>query len=83
MNAIRGHHDLTNCAEEHKVLAASLSIANQLCNLSGYRAHPENYAEVVDEMFSVSGIDCEALPAIAEQYFNFRSSIDELLSLAD
>jgi len=83
VNAIRGHHDLTNCAEEHKVLAASLSIANQLCNLSGYRAHPENYAEVVDEMFSVSGIDCEALPAIAEQYFNFRSSIDELLSLAD
>ena len=83
VNAIRGHHDLANCAPEHKVLAAGLSIANQLCNLSGYRAHPENYAEVVDEMFAVSGIDCDAVFAITGQYFKLRPSIDELLSLAD
>lgn len=83
VNAIRGHHDLSDCADEHKVLAANLSIANQLCNLSGYRSHQENYTEVVDEMFRVSGIDCEKLPAITEQYFELRSSIDELLALAD
>ena len=83
VNAIRGHHDLSDCAEEHKVLAANLSIANQICNLSGYRSHPENYTEVVDEMFAVSGIDCDALPAIVEQYFNMRASIDELLALAE
>lgn len=82
VNAIRGHHDLAECAEEHKVLAASLSVANQLCNLSGLRAHPENYTEVVDEMFAVSGIDCDALPAIAARYFAMRESIDELLALA-
>ena len=62
---------------------SNISIANQLCNLSGLRSHPENYTEVVDEMFAVSGIDCDALPAITELYFDMRSSIDELLALAE
>ena len=83
VNAIRGHHDLQHCADEHKTLAAGLSIANQLCNLSGYRSHPENYPEVVDEMYAAAGIDCETVGKVTAHYFNMRGSIDELLSLAD
>lgn len=83
VNAIRSHHDLADCPAEFQGLAASLSIANQICNLSGYRAHPENYTEAVDDMFPVAGIDSGRLPAITEEYFNSRGAIEELLALAD
>ncbi len=82
VNAIRGHHELSACDESHRVLAANLSIANQMCSLSGYRAHPMNHPVVVDETYAVAGINCDALPGLTEQYFSMHASIDELLSLA-
>ena len=83
VNAIRGHHDLSACAEEHRVLAASLSIANQLCSLSGYPSHPKNLPDMSADMYAVAGISTEVLPDVTTRYFEMRSSIDELLSLAD
>lgn len=82
INAIRGHHDLSACEPQHHILAASLCIANQMCNLSGYYSHPSNRAEVPPEIYDVAGIDCDKLGKVTEQYFNMRASIDELLNLA-
>lgn len=82
VNAIRGHHELSACAEEHRVLAANLAIANQLCSLSGYRSHPDNFGDVSDDVYTMAGMTCDSLPVLTEQYFNMHSSIDELLSLA-
>jgi putative nucleotidyltransferase with HDIG domain len=83
VNAIRGHHDLSACAEEHRSLAASLSIANQLCSLSGYPSHPKNLPDMDPGMFAAAGMTSETLSAFTDQYFDMRSSIDELLSMAD
>ncbi|MCF6283945.1 MAG: HDOD domain-containing protein [Candidatus Hydrogenedentes bacterium] len=83
VNAIRGHHDLSMCAEEHRTLAASLSIANQLCGLSGYAAHPKNLLDIDPEMYVAADIKPDALPGVTNLYFDMRSSLDELLTLAD
>jgi putative nucleotidyltransferase with HDIG domain len=82
INAIRGHHDLSACDPQHQVLAACLSIANQMCNLSGFYSHPDNRTEVVAETYEVANIDCEKLGKVTAQYFGMRASIDELLNLA-
>ncbi len=82
VNAIRGHHELSKCEEAHRELAANLSIANQMCSLSGYLAHPKNTTLVLDETYVAAGMTCETLPGLTEQYFNLHGSIDELLSLA-
>jgi putative nucleotidyltransferase with HDIG domain len=83
VNAIRGHHDLSTCSEEHRVLAASLSVANQLCSLSGYPSHPKNIPDINPEMYQVADIDPDVLPGVTNLYFDMRSSLDELLTLAD
>lgn len=83
VNAIRGHHELDKCEEEHRVLAANLSIANQMCSLSGYLAHEKNRTIVSKETYDVAGISCGVLPKVTEQYFNMRASMDELLTLAE
>jgi len=80
-NAIRGHHDLSACEPQHQRLAACLSIANQMSNLSGFYSHPDNRTEVLPETYEVAQIDCEKLAKVTEQYFNMRASIDELLNL--
>jgi len=82
VHAIRGHHELDACPEEHRMLAANLAVANRLSSLSGYRSHPDNYGGVPAGAYALAGIGVESLPKLAEQYFNMHDSIEELLALA-
>ena len=77
--AIQGHHDLSACAEEDRLLAASLGCADYLCSLSGVPAHEEFFFDLDESVWEAAELDHAALLGLVDRYFDSFHMVHELI----
>lgn len=81
--ALEGHHDVERCGPaEHRILAATLCIADFLCGQSGWSAHANPVYAIPDPVWRAAAVDNESLARMCVRFFNSQAAIDELLQLA-
>lgn len=83
VGAIAGHHALSACqTDSARSLAATIAVADFICNASGIVSAPKAVLRVADEMWDVSGIPASEYPRILDSFFESLSTVDELISMA-
>ncbi len=83
VGAIAGHHNLSACqSDSARSLAATIAVANFICNASGIVSSPKAVLRIADEMWEVSAIPASEYPRILDRFFESLSSVDELISMA-
>lgn len=83
INAIAGHHDLSQCRDPNmQSLAAVLSVADYMVSRTGVVAYPETEPHIGDEMWAVAGYSAAEMKTIVDKFFESTNTIEELLSLA-
>jgi len=81
--AIAAHHDLDRCkTTKVRPLAASIAVANFLCNSAGILASHESIPHIADEMWEACGIANDKLPEVVDRFCASLSSVDELIHMA-
>jgi len=81
--AIEGHHNLARCSEDSlRSLAATLSIADFICNASGIVAAQRTVIQIPGEMWEASGISAASYPHVLDRFFSALDGVDELIEMA-
>ena len=81
--AIAGHHNLSRCPSGSPgAMAATLSIADFICNASGIISAPGLVVHIADAMWNASGIAASAYPYLLDRFFSSLDSVDELINMA-
>ena len=80
--AIIGHHTLANCTlDTARPLAATLAIADTICNASGIVSAPGAVPYIADEMWEESRIHISSYPRVLQSFFDSLGTVDELIGL--
>ena len=83
INAIAGHHDLSQCRDpKMRGLAALLSVADYMVSASGVVAYPDTEVTVRDEMWTTAAFSGSEMKSMLDQYFDSFGTIEELMHLA-
>jgi len=83
VDSIGGHHNLAASASgPARSLAATIAIADFVCNCSGIVASPKSVIHIEDEMWDASGIPPSAFPELLGQFFDSLHNVDELIDMA-
>ncbi|MBI5094643.1 MAG: HDOD domain-containing protein [Candidatus Hydrogenedentes bacterium] len=83
INAISGHHDLSQCrSNAMRPLAAMLSVADYICVASGIPAETGAVCIVSDDIWRASGVTSRQVPAILGKFFAAVPGIDEICQVA-
>ena len=82
VNAIAGHHDLEQSAEELRILGANLAIADYIISASGLPSHQDATFAIPEETWDAAGIASKNLPTILSRFFESFPTIHELLRVA-
>ena len=82
VHGIGGHHQLDQCPEDARVLAANLAIADYICSCCGLASHANPCFDIPEEAWALAEIKSKQLPEILEQFFASLQDVEELMSLA-
>lgn len=82
VNAIGHHHDLTDCPEDFKLLAANLTVADYICSASGLPSHEHTHFDIPDEVWRASGIHSDMLPRVTARFFEVKPMVEEFMAMA-
>ncbi len=83
INAIAGHHDLSQCPDEtKKPVSAMLSIADYVCTACALPSHTNCVVQVEDEAWEACQLQGEDIPVILNAFFEAFPSINELVKLS-
>ena len=82
INAVAGHHDLSRCTPDTRMLAATLSVADYLCIASGFAGYEDAQSDLGADVWAASELSKADLIRIANRFFDVQSSIAELTKLA-
>lgn len=83
VNAIAGHHDLSQCRDPNmKGLAALLAVADYIVSQAGIVAYPDTQVSVSDEIWATAGFTGAEMKAALDQFFDSFDTVEELMSLA-
>ncbi|MCC6696453.1 MAG: HDOD domain-containing protein [Candidatus Hydrogenedentes bacterium] len=80
--AISGHHNLAACTlEAARPLAATLAIADFICNACAIVSVPGATPYLPEEMWGTAGIPIASYPRILHAFFDSLGTVDELIEL--
>lgn len=82
VGAIRGHHDLENCGENERVLAATLTVADFACAQSGLPSHENQQFDIPELVWHTSAIDNENLLKALPAFLDRHHAIDDLIQMS-
>jgi putative nucleotidyltransferase with HDIG domain len=83
VDAIAGHHDLSQCRDpKFQPLAALLAVADYMVSASGTVAYPDTIVVLDDSMWQTTGLTGPEMKPLVEQYLGSLATIEELTSLA-
>lgn len=83
VGAIGGHHSLAECADESaRRLAATIAVADFLCNASGIMSAPKSIIHIAEDMWETAGIEASDYPALLDRFFGSLDSVDELIQMS-
>lgn len=84
INAIAGHHDLSQCrSDAMRPLAAMLSVADYICIDCGITGEPGAIAVVTDDIWKASGVTTKHAPHVMQKFFSGLPGIDEICQVAE
>ena len=80
IDAIAGHHDLTQCQDpQYQALAALIGTADYVCGRCGVGTEEAPVLEMHEAMWEASGLVKADLPAVMSTVFEKLPSVDELM----
>lgn len=83
VDGIAAHHDLSKCEnQEHRGIAALLSIADYACYQADMPAHDSVPVNIAQEMWDETGLTPETLQPTIDHLIESVESIDELVNIS-
>lgn len=83
VDAIGGHHDLSQCINDsHRPLAALVAAANYMVWAAGFTSGTSVPPEIPDGTWEALGIGSSDIPAIVDDFLDAVPNLGELLTLA-
>jgi putative nucleotidyltransferase with HDIG domain len=83
VNAIAGHHDVSQCRDgKSRSLAALLAIADYMVSAAGIVAYPRTEVVIREEMWETAGFTGADMKPLIDEFFQSFNTIEELMSLA-
>lgn len=83
VGAIAGHHCLSQCTNDaSRTLAATIAVADFICNASGIGSAPKVTVCVADEMWDAAGFAVSDYPGLLGEFFDSLHLVDELIEMS-
>jgi putative nucleotidyltransferase with HDIG domain len=79
--AIAGHHELERCAEEYRVFAASLCLADYISSLSGLPCQQDMHFLIPEAVWEYTGLTSKTLPPVLQAWFHSYHETQELIDM--